>query len=175
MEAKKNQAVEDVILRVTLDGSMQRGNIYCSDTTEAQRRTFRNALSKELNTTLKAILEKEVYNDVEHYNTIEAFALKITNNHKQLLDNSCLRIGTAQKLINLYWKFCWLINKVKTPIHCPYDRVILSKLKISDSWTKTATIGEYKNWVELTRKQLGDRNIAEWELEEYLKSISYNN
>ncbi len=69
----------------------------------------------------------------------------------------------------------WLFDKsTLTPIHCPFDNIILKRLKKykGESWTKITKLSDYKILVELAREQCeGYESIAIWELDIYNKDI----
>lgn len=170
----KKRIIENIIIRGTLDGALSRNHIYGEKVTPNERREFRIFLSKELLIMLNDVLSKEDYNDRDHYRIITAFSNKISRDRrfKRCLANGRLRIGTSQKLINLYWKMNWLFKPgIKVPLHCPFDSIIIRKLDRSVhhiKWTKSDEITEYKTLVAEARKKLpSGKSIAEWELETY--------
>jgi hypothetical protein len=66
----------------------------------------------------------------------------------------------------------WLLKpKIKVPLHCPFDNIIIKELDKSVhhiKWTQLDKIEDYKNLVdEVRRKVSGRKSIAEWELETY--------
>lgn len=141
---------------------------------------IRNSIAIELYATLKNILSKIEFSDEHHYEVIESFAKNISSKHKNVLKDDNLRIGIAQKLINLYWKFSWLLKQdVKMPLHCPFDSVVIKGLDKSVwgiSWTKLEEISEYKMLVKAAREKadISGKCIAEWELDFYHKKVNYN-
>lgn len=176
----KKSAVEDIIIRLTFDGAFQRSKIYKDHCTDADRAAFRKSIVENLQITLAAILAKEGYSSEDHCKTILKFSNAISKKHSAILKGNKLRIGNAQKFLNLYWKISWLLKKdIRTPIHCPFDSVVIKKLDIGVRgilWTKFDSIQEYKQLVKAAATCTGpDRSIAEWELEEYRKLINYDN
>jgi len=174
LSATKAKIIKNIVVSGTLQGALSRNSIYDKNATMTERKEFREFLSKELPVVLNGILSKAVYNDNDHYRTVVAFSNKISRNKKiqKCLLNGRLRIGTSQKLINLYWKMSWLLlPKVKSPIHCPFDRIIIRELDRSVhhiNWTQSDKIEDYKYLVSEARKKVSGRiTIAEWELETY--------
>jgi hypothetical protein len=170
----KAQIIDNIIVRGTFDGALQRSRVYLDDqSTPAQRKVFRHYLSRELDELLRDILGRKRYLDDDHCRVIVGFANKVSGHraYQNYLMGRRLRIGTAQKLINLYWKMNWLLKpRFPPPIHCPFDSIIIKELDSSVHhirWTKFDTIEAYKKLVQAARDAAGRRSIAEWELETY--------
>src|ERR1700722_14031440 len=106
MQSIKKSIIHSMIVRGTLDGALQRNHIYKKNTTTTQRKEFRKYLSQELEHVLQDILSKKDYTDKYHYRAISAFSNRVSRQktYRTYLVRNRLRIGTAQKLINLYWK-----------------------------------------------------------------------
>lgn len=100
-----------------------------------------------------------------HVRNIEQLSQTISNQHGKILRNGQLRIGTAQKLLNVYVKFLWCLGKAKEPIHCPIDRIVLKEIKDTRKWTDLETIKEYKDVISNIRSHIGNKSIAKWEWE----------
>ena len=171
----KDRVIENIIVSGTLRGAINRNSFYSPEMKNENnnRREFRNYLGKELRKTLNRILEKEHYSDRNHSETIVRFANKISRHKKYgaCLFNNTLRIGTSQKLINLYWKMSWLLRRgIDPPIHCPFDRIIIRGLDKSVwniNWTESDSIQDYKDLVKAARKKAVGSTIADWELRKY--------
>ena len=105
---------------------------------------------------------------------IDGLVEEMTDKYGAFLNNDGLKIGVAQKAINLYLKYLWCLCLIEEPPHCPLDRNIISNLKENNdvSWTDLVDdIGKrkYKEIMdeigELARDE--GRSIAEWELLQY--------
>jgi hypothetical protein len=86
------------------------------------------------------------------------------------LNNGRLRFGIAQKLINLYLKYRWCLGQIPTPPHCPFDRIIISKIGLYNgviNWTEIDCPNTYRSLVEKAQIKAGEMSIAEWELLEF--------
>ena len=130
---------------------------------------------KSLKKTIKKELEKigqnytNTVSEEDHIKNIETLSREITKEHGEILKNGQLRIGTAQKLLNVYIKFLWSLNpeQIKNPIHCPLDRIVLKKIGCNDSWTMMERIDEYEDKIDKIRnyfeKKGINKSIAEWE------------
>jgi hypothetical protein len=170
----KAQIIDNIIIRSTFDGGLQRSRLYSDgQSTPEQRKAFRHYLSRELHDLLESIIARERYSDNDHYRKIVAFAHKVSQHevYRHYLVDYRLRIGCTQKLINLYWKMNWLSKRhFPPPIHCPFDSIIIQELDASVQhirWTQFDTIDKYKQLVQAARTAAGDRSIALWELERY--------
>lgn len=103
--------------------------------------------------TLKAICEEEPYS--------------------LILKDGIFRIGVSQKLICLYAKFLWVSGQLTTPPPLiPYDGVVKGLLedKSLKDWTVLDDMGDYKKICERI-DTISNGKPAEWELEEWNKSI----
>lgn len=172
----RDRVIDTLIVRSTLNGGLQRSYIYKGKVDGKRSKQFRNSLSKHLISTMNSIMLKKNYSDNDHFETIKRFSENISLEYKDILLSRRLRIGTAQKLINLYWKMCWLLkaNFIK-PLHCPFDSVVIKNLGSSVkniAWTKFDTIEEYRRLVEAAYKK--DNSIADWELGFYINRINYD-
>ena len=183
-EELRTLVIESLVVRNTLDGAFQRANIYkkSGDITTAQKKHFRDFLAFQLKLTLSRILIISDYTDNHHFEIITQFSETVSEKHKNILEDGRLRIGHAQKLINLYWKLSWLLKKdIPKPVHCPFDSIIISKLPKEVrhiTWTKMDRIDDYKALVAACREMLtvSDTSycITDWELKVYYDIVNYN-
>lgn len=179
IEKLQKKTRKDLVARITLGGSFPRGNIYSDPKklTDKQKREFREKVISELDSLLMKIQQRKIYTNEDHYSSIQRFTKLISKQYSQILNKGILRIGVAQKLVNLYWKFSWLLlENIKEPIHCPFDSIIISKLDKSVrglKWTQISDISEYQQLIasaHVISQEYG--SIANWELKVYLE---YNN
>ena len=180
MRSIRKSIIHTIVVRGTFDGALRHNRIYKERTTTIQRKAVREHLSKELEHLLQRILNKKDYTDTDHYRAIAAFSSKVSG-HKTFrayLVNNKLKIGTAQKLINLYWKMSWLLKPgIKVPLHCPFDSIIIRELDRSVRdirWTRFDKIDDYKRLVAAVRQLSGSVSIAEWELDTYYQKVVYD-
>lgn len=178
-----DKEIEAVILRITFQGAFQRANVYNVNCKENKKTEFRKHLSKKLKMVLDNILNSGKYDDESHYETIKTFAKEVSNDEISIdvLDKNRLRIGVAQKLINLYWKYSWLLKKTKEPIHCPFDSILIYnifKYKGKINWTEFDEKDDngkdiYPQLVQMAKDyNLKYSSIAEMELIEYQNYIA---
>ncbi len=178
MEKLRIQALNNIIIRTTLNGALQRGKVYKKGLPDNKKAVFRKSLAKELGIVMQKVQQKQTYNDAAHFKTIERFATHISKNYGDVLHQRKLRIGTAQKMINLYWKMSWLLHQQHMPpIHCPFDSVVIKQLDTSVQhirWTTSNSMEDYKLLVKAAKKVAGNNvSIAEWELENYGLKVNY--
>lgn len=105
----------------------------------------------------------------EHNQFIEDIAARLSGKYHSILQNSCLRIGTVQKALNLYLKIVWCLDPDwPLPPHCPIDRIVLNAAGIRGNWTQLNSIVTYKDWVSRLQQfavDAGYNSLAEWELD----------
>ena len=93
------------------------------------------------------------------------------------LNGDHLRLGVAQKALNLYLKYLWCEHRIPTPPHCPFDSNILDKLTLPTGcerrWTQADKVEHYREWVLAAKKQAEKEaqkeskkevSLADWEL-----------
>lgn len=165
------KVVEGIIIRLTFDGGFKRSKIYAPKASESQRREFRRYLSSKLSEIISEVELKKRYSDDDHCNTIQRFSSDTTKRFGKILDKGSFRIGHAQKFLNLYWKLSWILKVTPLkPIHCPFDSVIIGKLRSARGirWTRFDKIDEYKQLLNAAREVAGQNvALADWEMKKY--------
>jgi hypothetical protein len=172
---QKNRLIEKIIFRTAIRGSFPRNTVYCENISDADKERFKEYLIKKLRENLSYICQHaDSYTDEDHYSLLITFATEISNDFSKSLNRQRFTLGTAQKMMNLFWKMKWVFsNDIPTPIHCPFDGIIIKKLGDSVNkikWTQMDDIKMYKQLVGAARIKAQDRSIAEWELEVYNNS-----
>lgn len=167
----QNKFIDEEIWILTFGGAFQRAEIYkkdnLSDTEQEKTRTrFREEIKKYIRQEIVPQY-KEIIDESKHIANIEKFT-EWSKNFSTILKGGYLKLGVSQKLINLYLKYLWSLNLIKTPPHCPFDRIIITKLGYHNppSWTKLDNINQYKEFVQKAKEKANKENlsIAEWEL-----------
>jgi hypothetical protein len=171
IDMQKSRFVSAELFSLTFMGVAQRGRLYSdgSGSTGESRESFRLSL--------RLILEDLAENytsqidDQTHIANIEKLSNDLSWAHRAILNGGRLRIGSAQKALNLYLKYLWCMGQVMTPPHCPFDSVIIGRLPGCETvkWTQLDCIETYKNLVSSARtkaKKIG-LFIAEWQLKAY--------
>ena len=114
-----------------------------------------------------------------HIKNIEFISDKVSNKFHNYLVNRRFRIGSSQKVLNLFLKYLWCLDKIVEPPHCPIDSIILEKLNIegrkknlikkkvfSVSWTKLDSIKDYLSIIKEAKKITGI-SLSIWELKNF--------
>ena len=145
----------------TQSSSFQRGNVYAENATAGEKRAFQDDFRRRLRALAEPYAQR-VPDDV-HVRTIQEFAEQLSQSHPSALANARLRIGTAQKAVNLYLKFLWSINVIPEPPHCPVDRIVLTALGDRMNWTELDDIQAYRDVIASIRQQARGSSPAQWE------------
>ncbi len=171
IQEMQQKFIDEEIWILTFGGAFQRAEIYKKDNLsdverEKTRMQFREEIKKFIR---KEIVPqyKNIIDDNQHIANIEKF-VEWSKRFSKILNGGYLKIGVSQKLINLYLKYLWSLNLIETPPHCPFDRIIITKLGYNNppSWTKLDDINKYKEFVQKAKEKAQKENltIAEWEL-----------
>ncbi len=155
--------------------------IYCTANPN-DRRKVRDFLRNETCDLIRKCYHRKVA-DKDHTGNIAKLAAKVGKKHGKFLHEGRFRFGIAQKYLNLKLKGLWVLGKIPTPPHCPFDGVVLNKilwlgLRDGKTWTASDSRPEYNKWVKAAQKEannleypkiLGYSNIAVWELAAYTR------
>ena len=109
----------------------------------------------------------------EHCNNLIEIKKWADRNFSQILSKNEIKLGVGQKLLNLYLKYLWCLDKVSKPPHCPIDRIIVNKLGLKYNWTQINSEKEYKIIINRIKevKKIGE-SIAEWEYRNYERRLN---
>lgn len=155
---------------LTLTGALSTRNgdarIYSSNPQEDQRKEFKKDLREELEN-LEAKYAKRRVKEKDHIKNLSAFANRLSEKHAPVLYEGRIRFGVAQKLVNLYLKYLWVIGLIKEPPHCPIDGIISGIAKLEYNWTVSDSKKEYRTAIEKLAGVANPRSIAVWELQKY--------
>ncbi len=170
----KKQLIEIVLFRLSLNAAFQRNKIYKNKPSKEEEKAFKEYLRQYMEKWLSDTNSNDSYSDKDHYRAIVNLSNIISRKFNFLLARNSLKIGTSQKLLNVYWKANWIFRKgIKEPIHCPFDGIIIRKLPAEVkkiSWTKIKNIQQYKALVNTARSISNGQSLAVWELLEYNKN-----
>ena len=154
--------IEKTILRNTIRAAFQRGNVYADNIIPRNK----NILKDDIKTQLRN-LSISYYNNVteqQHIQNILFLSQNITENHNDILKENRFRIGTAQKLLNVYIKFLWCLGEINEPIHCPIDGIVLRQIDDHQNWTEIDSIDDYREIISRLRAIIpNNETIAQWE------------
>jgi hypothetical protein len=147
--------------------------IYNPDSSEKDKAKFRGFLRESLIFIWK---KHKLQKNIDESELLTYF-IKLQSDSaiefSDLLYEGKLRYGICQKIINVFLKFLWVSDEIETPPHAPYDGIIQAKLNDKDlsPWTEMNDPTQYALFVKLAN-EIGEGNIAKWELEEWNKSKS---
>ncbi len=172
-----NRFLDRETFTLTVNGAIGRNPTYRMDATEEGRRAFREALEAWLGAQIDEYRAGPV-DDVRHTDNIEALSSELSARHDEVLLDGRLRIGTAQKALNLYLKYGWARGLIHEPPHCPIDSFVLAEIEkcpkdvgceicYGTTWTKIVTRYEYLHFVDKAREAAEARglSLSRWELE----------
>ena len=172
MDKAKKAFLRRIALSNSIQAAFQHSSIYSSDDSK-KRAEFRQHIEEILTDT--SCCYKNRVCDEFHVNNISNISADISNVHGKILSNGRLRIGVAQKALNLYLKFSWLFGWIAKPPHCPFDRIVLAELDLSGHccekcklWTKMDCLGCYRYWVDRANEKVQTCpvciSLADWEV-----------
>lgn len=165
---EKIKFIQNEIWLVTFNAAFQRANVYKESAGEQQKTDLRNILKLEIENEILSDYHDEV-SDAKHIENIYRIKKK-SEDFSEILNNGSFSFGVCQKILNLYLKFQWCLDRIKsTPPHFPVDRRIQTTLKIRNivSWTTEMGEKEYMDIIRIAReklKQFNKESIAELEL-----------
>jgi hypothetical protein len=154
------------------NASVQRARLYEKNTLPTTgRQSFRSKL--------RAIIDAELLpqyqagcSEAKHYENISTLVELGSASGKSVLSSRGYGYGIAQKLLNLYLKYCWCAEYFGEPPHCPIDRIIIGKTSFRNkrNWTEMNE-AEYRGVIEEITKIARSQGLtpARWELENYLR------
>jgi len=165
MPPKFKEFINGTLNQVTMNAALQRSNTYEQNTSDRQRRDFREDLCSGLEKIAQNY--KSPVSVDKHLINIQQLQ-GVSRKHRDILDGGRIRIGVAQKALNLYLKLLWSLGKIKEPPHCPLDSVIINKLPRAcrRNWTEITTVRQYEILMKEVDKKAKEegKSIAEWEL-----------
>lgn len=130
----------------------------------AKRKEWRREVQNKLKN------ERECGYSADNIERIRQF-IEATADDK-ILQNGKLTFGVAQKILNLFLKYCWSLDWITNePPDCPIDSRILSKLKWNGNpWSKMNE-NDYNDVMKRVEKESKTKNLsrAMWELKEWEK------
>lgn len=163
LETAKKDFINNEVLTLTIEGALERSHTYKKNTNEKQKAVFHRFTRQKLGALSRKYKSKVA--EAEHVANIIELKKAITNRFDDLLKGQ-FRLGLAQKLLNLYLKYLWVLGWIPEPPHCPFDALVISRLRQKAKWTVLDSVDDYKQLVGAARKAAGKEkiSIAEWEL-----------
>ena len=167
METKKSDFLNYEIWILTFGGGLQRSGVYADNVSNDNKSEFRNNVRDKIKDLVESQYTESSVTSKKHISNLIEIQKWINTNHSQVLKNRSIKLGVVQKLVNLYLKYQWCLGLVKTPPHCPFDRIIISKMNLSypPAWTKLESVDTYEMLIKKATELASDKSIAEWELD----------
>ena len=164
LQDEKELFIRDMILSNSISAAFQhvKGGVYTKEVTAKQKEEFRKKIEKYL-----VGVEKEYHqtSDKNHCERIRDFIKNTADD--VALKNGELSFGVAQKLVNLYLKYLWCMDKLGTPPHCPIDRFVIDNgcqhPHLYHPWTQM-TQEKYVDAMNEIKQTAGNESLAVWEL-----------
>lgn len=162
--------IEDEVFGLTLQGTVQRSGLYRAGLTEGDRKAFQSGLKDQLTKLLEHY--RNSVGEQQHCRNIEELANRLSAEYTQVLAGGRMKIGHAQKALNLYLKYMWCAGWIPEPSHCPFDRIVLQYVPECKNmlWTKLDSMTDYNLIVECSKIAAGGQSLSIWELEIYNRS-----
>ena len=171
----KDKFIRDEIYTLSWSAAVGRSQTYRENIGESKRKEIKNFVKSFIDNNI-IFSYQTVVNDKTHNQNIINLSNEVSKKFSKVLYNSRFRIGTSQKVLNLYLKYLWCMDKIQTPPHCPIDKIILdilAKKSFKDqrsifkiSWTKLDDIDKYFEIIEEARTIVG-KDLSTWELKDW--------
>lgn len=154
--------------------SVQRAKLYREKDSTDSSSNIQNTFREDV---IKFVTEKIIpqyvqgCSEEQHYANIESVIAHANKVNPGILGVEGYKYGVAQKLLNLALKYFWCLGLVSEPHHCPIDRIIISKTKLSGkiNWTQITRRYEYEQIIQEV-KRLATKtglSVPHWELKYY--------
>lgn len=143
--------------------SVQRARIYVPNLNDTQKRPFKNGFKERL-ACLEAMYREPVDCD-SHISCIREFSNELSRDYGGVLVGSRLRIGIAQKGVNLCLKYLWCLDRIPEPPHCPVDAIVLRAIHSRQKWTQVDSTDDYREIIAECQRVAQNRSLSQWELE----------
>lgn len=142
---------------------LQHNPTYTPETTMTQREEIRGFVRNAVEEL--SVKYAQRISESEHEDHIVYVAHDTSSRFKDHLRGGRFRIGTSQKVLNLYLKFQWCFGSIPEPPHCPLDRIVQQRAKIKTpmKWTSIDDISEYRHAIDSLRSP--NYSLAVWELQ----------
>lgn len=171
----KIRFLKDEFFMLSWNGAVGHNTVYAANVDDKEKKDFRKSMKGKVFRLLKDYESKEVTGE-HHIKNIESI-MDESKNHSEILKDGSINCGTAQKLLNLFLKYCWCAGFIQTPPHMPVDSIVNEKLckeakhkekKFkSINWTKDfPDTQSYKQFIDNAESIVGE-SLSEWELKQF--------
>jgi hypothetical protein len=162
------------IFGMTLAATTQRSRLYANSPSDQVRKIFHRSFRKKLESLSEAYAQ--TVREETHIRSIETLASSMSDQHAEILNGGHMRIGHAQKALNLYLKYLWCFGQIPEPPHCPIDSVILKRIPSFGAvrWTRIDSVADYMKVIGAARNEASQKNmsLSQWELHVYNESAT---
>jgi hypothetical protein len=176
MNSKRSFLMSELWM-LTFNAAFQRANIYTKEATDHNKSAWKAKLAADIEMNILPLYKKGNVTDEAHINSLNQVDRSFDD---KMFQSTSRTYGIAQKILNLYLKYMWIIDEVSfPPPHFPIDRRIQESLKLKPliSWTKEIkSSDDYMAIIERARKcplVSKYKSLAEMELEEFSRSNLY--
>lgn len=161
---------------LTFNGGLQRASVDNKNADTQCRKELRRHIKKKITDLVDEHYSKETSSEDDHIKYMDELRRGINQGFSNILKKEEIKLGVVQKLLNLYLKFQWILGCIPEPPHCPFDRIIISKLVKSPipPWTKISSRTQYMELVKAARRaaEKEEKSIARWELGKFHAELS---
>ena len=176
MDSKRTFLMSELWM-LTFNAAFQRANIYTKKASDHDKSVWKAKLAADIEINILPIYKKGNVTDEAHIDCLNQVASWFDD---EIFEKTSGTYGIAQKILNLYLKYMWIIDEISyPPPHFPIDRRIQESLKLKPlvSWTKNIKSSkDYMAVIDRARKCSLAQNydsLAEMELEEFSRSNIY--
>jgi len=146
-----------------LTSSLQRAKIYVDGVTDSQKQPFKESFKTELGRIEPAYAN--TVDDETHVQNIQSFAASLSQQFQDMFRDQHVKIGVAQKGVNLFLKYMWSLDRIPEPPHCPIDAIVLRAIGNDAKWTQLDSVEIYTKIIDECRQTAGTQSLSQWELE----------
>lgn len=186
-EKCRQEFIGDWVVQSVIRAAFSHNPTYNEKTSPEDKGKLKDWVKEYLKTYSDSIKNNSsLLNFEKHFQTIENFAGEITDEFGKILFGKKFRIGTSQKIINLFLKYQWILENIKEqPPHCPFDGIIIRELikwlkghpdhinllcREWENWTKIEDISTYRKLVHTAKIAANLDSLSNWELICYQKA-----
>jgi hypothetical protein len=164
MDKDTERFLRDEFFVLALQGAVQHNAVYKKTAGEEEKEQFRAALQREVERI--ADFCRDEVSESRHIANILKLADDLSGQYASALKDNRFRIGTAQKVLNLYLKYMWCVGQIARPPHCPFDSQVIAELPSCRDikWTVSDSYEDYERLVKAAKDRAGGVSLAEWEL-----------
>jgi hypothetical protein len=160
--AKEKYLLSEVLKLVLQAGLASRGGskIYIDKITITAKENLKQDIRDKLKEFIRIYQESKIDNK-KHTMNIEVLADYLTAKNREILQKRRFRLGIAQKLLNLFLKYLWVLKimekwKTNIPPHCPFDSKIVTRLSEQycrlRNWTEMDDRKDYEKYVRAAQR-----------------------